>query len=168
MSLLSNKIIVNLFYTRAGPTDKMWKWQCGTSHTQNDTDFSNIMQLLEMKHPAKLRIARNNYTTEHQKMLRKQLYCVMVISIDGWLRNVFHCLCPFAAIQGEDVQTHIRYELVYLYSFKFYMSVLTSRVKGKISNYLLHRPALVLAAQTALEVHHMAVFERFPHHSAHG
>lgn len=134
MSLISNKDIVNLFYTRAGPTDKIWKHQCSTSRTEIDTNFSNLMQRLERKPPAELRTPRNKFTPGQKNYLGKLLYSPKVIYIHGWLRYVIHCLHPFAVVQDKDMQTRIRYKRVSLNTSKPYTSVLTSFVVEYISN----------------------------------
>lgn len=166
---ISNKEIVNLFYTRASDTSNVWKCQCGTSRTQNGTGFSNLMQHLDRKHPAEVKEARaRKLASYNQRSLSSLLYCPKVVAVHGWLCYVIHCLRPFSVVNNDDVRAHIRYDRISLNTFKTYLAALTTRVELKISTALPDRFALVFDGQTTPEAHYVAVFATYPNENASG
>lgn len=167
MLLLSNKDNVNMFFKQAAPTDKMCKCQWGISRTQNDTTFSNLMQLLEKKLLAELWAVHNKSLFGQQQCLDKLVCCPKVNFIYGWVSNATYCLWSTAVAQEKSLQTHIGYKRVSLNTFKLYAFAPASRIMASVLECVQKCFSLDFNEQDTLEAHYVAVFARYPRQHAH-
>lgn len=155
-SAITNEEIVQLFCIRLSLTTNVWESQDGTTRTQNITGFSNLMQPFDCK----------QYVEERAswclRCLSKLFYCLVVLTIHGWLCSVMRCFLHFSVVNDSDVCTHTRYNGISMDTFKNHLTAIATHNKHNICTTLSDRFVFVFDKQTTPEAHYVAVFATYP------
>lgn len=118
--------------------------------------MSDLLKLIERKHPNELMSACSQPANDSQCDLSKRVYCPKVISIHEYLCDTIRCfLRPFSVVHNDKVRMNNRYDELSLNTSKIYMSRLTTRVEANTFCMLLDKIAFDFDGQTTLEASYL-------------